>query len=192
MARVRLSSDEIHRRLGVVPGPLLKAWVAEAERLRPEEPEDAFELLWMHLPWIAPGGSADDLRNETPDDVIPFVESSGDLIHFGFLNDDTCDGRDSDSRPIVRVEPGDLAEIVAADLAAFLGVVSKADADIIARASTDRDWRSTRAQAIEASPEDERTLSELERCLLSLPGVSAPASLRAVTKAAKNRRFHLR
>ncbi len=186
-----MTEQELTQRLGLAPGPTLTALVALSERIAPGAPGEAFGLLWLYLPWLAPGGRAADLRHGTPHNVHPFAETGGDLNHFGFLMDGE---RPTEDRPIVSVTPKDddeATQIVAPNLRAFLGLVATAFGEVISRQGTDADWFSFRADWY---PTDDARRAEMERLsdlLCTIPGVARPASPTAVANAVPAQAFRL-
>lgn len=186
-----MDAKEIERRLGIAPGTTLTALVALAERIAPKAPADAFGELWLHLPWLDPKVSLEDLRYGTPKNVHPFAETGGDLNHFGFLMDGALP---TDERSIVYVVPKDDDEathIVAPNLRAFLGLVATAFGEVVSRDATDADWARFRQDWYGEDPECLKEMARLSELLCTIPGVERPASPSKVANACPDKAFRL-
>ena len=57
-----MNEKEIQKRLGSAPGSTLTALIALAEKVSPESPWNAFDALWLSLPWLKPGSTVDEMR----------------------------------------------------------------------------------------------------------------------------------
>lgn len=186
-----MNEKEIQKKLGMPPGSTLTALVALAEKVSPEAPWDAFELLWLSLPWLKPGATADEIRYGTPKNVHPFAETGGDLHHFGFLMD-----RDVliDQRPIVYVDPkddDDATQIIAPSLGDFLGLVAVSFAEVVSRSAADADWFGFRKQWYGDDPNRLKEMERLSNLLCSIPGVVRAASPSKVANAYPDQAFRL-
>lgn len=186
-----MNEKEIQKKLGIPPGSTLTALIALAEKVSPKAPWDAFELLWLSLPWLKPAATADEMRYGTPKSVHPFAETGGDLHHFGFLMD-----RDlpTDERPIVYVDPkddDDTTQIVAPTLRDFLGLVAVSFAEVVSRGATDAEWLGFRKQWYGDDPARLKEMERLSNLLCSIPGVVRPASPSKVANAYPDQPFRL-
>ncbi len=187
----RMDARELEKKLGIAPGATLTALVDLAERASPAAPWDAFEPLWLGLPWLKAGTSAASMRCSTPKNVHPFAETGGDLNHFGFLLDGEMP---TDERPIVYVVPKDddeATEIVAPNLRAFLGLVAVAFGEVVSRAATDAEWATFRRDWYGDDPALLAEMDRLSALLCSIPGVVRPISPSRVANACPNQAFEL-
>lgn len=186
-----MDETDLQGRLGVPPGPTLTALVGLAETVSPTAPWDAFELLWLSLPWLKPGSTATDMRYGTPRNVHPFAETGGDLNHFGFLMDGDAP---TDERPIVYVVPkddDDATTIVAPNLRSFLGLVAIAFGEVVSRGATDTDWLAFRREWYGDDPARLKEMEQLSDLLCSIPGVARPGSPSKITNAYPDQVFRL-
>jgi hypothetical protein len=175
--------------LGESLGDTLLALIELAAQLRPEDPPNAFAALWLRLL------DEQDLELEARDRLAPpgvslFAWTGGDGNCFGFL----MDGHASsvDERPVVRICPMDGAssyEVVASNLRDFLGLVAFAFAEVVTRNATDREWANFRTEWYGHKPAILAAMSELSKHLVSIPGVTIPASPSSVANAFPNRSF---
>lgn len=186
-----MNEKDIQKKLGIPPGATLTALVALAEKVSPAAPDEAFDLLWLSLPWLRPAGSVDDVRHGTPKNVHPFAETGGDLHHFGFLMDGDVP---TDDRPIVYVDPkddDDATQIVAASLRDFLGLVAVAFAEVVSRSATDADWLGFREEWYGDDPARLKEMARLSDLLCTIPGVERPVSPSKVANAYPDQVFKL-
>ncbi len=180
-ARRPITNAVIARKLGLPVGPLMLALVKLCEEESAAEPENALEVLWVRLWWLHPDVRR-PLSHGTPSRVISFVETGGDLNHFGFLEGSSAET--TDERAIVLVEPkGDAPRIVAENLATFLGLIALASAEAFidfgggrASPSRDRRWRGWRTEWYASEPKRLAEMNRLSDKLLALPGVVAVKS----------------
>ena len=184
-----MNARELEEKLGMIPGGTLTAFVALAEHVLPSAPWDAFELLWLRIPWLEEGTYAVAMRCSTPKNVHPFVETGGDLNHFGFLLDGDMP---TDERPIVYVAPKDddeATEIVAPNLRAFLGLVAVAFGEVVSRGATDEEWATFRREWYGDDPARLAEMDRLSELLCSIPGVVRPTNPASVANAYPNQAF---
>lgn len=186
------------QQLGMPLGKTLEALARSASEVAPDAPSEAFAALWLILPWLEKGERAasippSDLRVKPY--VHPFAKTGGDLGWFGFLVDeDDLESAKADDLPVVFVRPSEEeehTEVVAPDLASFLGLVATAYADIASRDLTDAEWKKARQQDYADDPERLAEMDRLADVLCTIPSVARPESPARVAKAAKNRRFVL-
>jgi hypothetical protein len=183
-----MDEDEITRRLGVAPGPTMKALVALAEQVSPDHPSEAFDSLWLGMSWLERGQGG---GQGTPRNVHPFAETGGDLNHFGFLMDQH---QPTEDRPIVYVVPKDDAEatkIVAPNLREFLGLVAIAFGEVVSRDATDEQWLGFRNEWYGDDPERLAEMARLSDLLCTIPGVTRPSRPSSVANAYPNQPFTL-
>ncbi len=186
-----MNATDLEKQLGMPPGETLSALASLAEQIVPDAPWNAFEPLWLVLPWLAPGGSAEAMRCSTPVNVHPFAETGGDLHHLGFLMDGD---RPTDERPVVFVDPKDsdeATEIVAPNLREFLGLIAIAFAEVVSRRATDAEWLAVRHEWYGDDPVRLAEMERLSNLLCTIPGVVRPASPSKVANACVNQEFTL-
>jgi len=170
----------LERRLGIALGRTLRALIVKAYDVEPSRPSEAFSGAWLYLRWIDPDftGTIDDLRQpSTPEDVLPIIETGGDLQHFGFL---MRRGRvpflstSTDKRSVVNI----LKEIPPAEpftrnltgllcIAATVSLMDVTRRDL--RGRTGVSWTEYHGSPMD-SPEG-REFERASRHLLSIPGV---------------------
>ena len=180
---------ELEKRLGISPGTTLFELSKRAFQISPDNPSIAFDPLWFQLPLLDPDyGSYEDCFAGigTAKNVHAFAFTGGDLCHFGFLMDEN---RHTDERPIVFVDPGDAAQIVAPDLRSFLGLLSIAFGEVISRQHNNDRWFSFRQEWYGDDPERLLKMATLSRELIAIPGVSSPEDPKGIANAIPSRDF---
>lgn len=166
--RYALDVAALESHFGAPLGPTLIALSEKACRLAPFEPWVAFEPLEVHLVYLRPDleREARHPRPDLPDNVRVFLETGVDLHCVGFV-DEGVDGLELDARPICFLTAAeDGPQIVAPDLAAFLGMVAVAGAEAVAIEQSDGDWLEMREERMR-----DPTFKALSKDLCSLPGV---------------------
>jgi hypothetical protein len=179
----------LEKRLGLPLGPTLTELVRLCFRTAPADPAGAFWRLHLYLDWIHPGSTetadaALRIPRMTPAEVMPFGASATDLQHYGFLMRDPA--LPTEQRPIVYVSKGAPAEVIAADLRSFLGLVAYAGAADMRRHFSDPDWAARRTAMLDPHRGGGASAQKLSELLLSVPGVSLPSSPSAVVQASPN------
>jgi hypothetical protein len=184
---------ELERKLSIPPGRTLTALVALAKEIDPETPETAFAPLWFEMHWLKPTwDSIEGLCCRTPENVLPFAETGGDLNHFGFLMDDPKLA--TDERPIVMVVPKDddeATQVVASNLRDFLSLLTVGFGDIVSRQLEDKEWFAVREEWYGDDPDRLAEMKRLSDHLATIDGVQKPGKPRELANAARNRKFVL-
>jgi hypothetical protein len=166
--RFKLDIEALEARFGAPLGPMLIALSEQACRLAPFEPWVAFEPLEMLLVYLGENEhEAHHARHpNVPENVTLFLETGIDLHCAGFV--DEGKSLPLDQRPICFItEESDEPEVVAATLAAFLGMVAVAGAEAVAIEQSDGDWLEMREERMRDQP-----FKALSKELCSLPGVT--------------------
>jgi len=185
-----LTIKEVEERLGIVPGPTLKELAKRAFETKPARPSYAFEKLWFQLPWLDPdyaGYNSCFSGIGTPKNVKAFAFTGGDLVHFGFLS---APGLINEESPIVCIDPGDRAQIVAPNLRQFLGLLSIAFGEVMGRHTNDL-WFNFRKQWYGNEPDHLLDMERLSQIILSIPGVTRPSNPESIANMAANIEFEL-
>lgn len=168
-----LTIKEMKDRLTITPGSTLIELAKRSCETAPALPSHAFDKLWFNLPWLNStyeGYNACFSGIGTPKNVKAFAFTGGDLVHFGFL---TAPGLENEEAPIVCIDPGDRAQIVAPNLRAFLGLLSIAFGEVMGR-HTNENWFSFRQKSYGNEPDHLLEMERLSQIILTIPGVTRP------------------
>lgn len=115
----RIDWPALEKRLGLPVGPTFRALVTSSVRLQAGAPASAYEGLGLSLDALRDGVVAMDLGNVRPTPCTPFA--SFDASTFSFV---VREDASTDQLAVVRSE-SDFVQVVANDLATFLGMVSE-------------------------------------------------------------------
>ncbi|SFD17577.1 hypothetical protein SAMN05518672_101885 [Chitinophaga sp. CF118] len=185
-----LTIKEMEKRLGFTPGPTLVELAKRAYETSSALPSHAFAKLWFILPWLDAkydgyntcfGGSG------TPKNVKAFAFTGGDLVHFGFL---TAPDLENEESPIVCIDPGDHAQIVAPNLRAFLGLLSIAFGEVMGK-HTNEHWFAFRQKWYGNEPDHLQEMERLSQTILTIPGVTRPSDPERIVKMTADITFEL-
>jgi len=185
-----LTIKEMADRLGFTPGPTLVELAKRAYETAPALPSHVFDKLWFILPWLDSkydGYDACFSGIGTPKNVKAFAFTGGDLVHFGFLAEP---GIVNEESPVVCIDPGDRAQIVAPNLRAFLGLLSIAFGDVMGRHTNDH-WFAFRQKSYGNEPDHLQEMERLSQIILTIPGVTRPGDPEGIVNMTADISFEL-
>lgn len=162
--RYALDVAALEAALGAPLGPLLTELSRLACRLAPFEPWSAFEALGMRLVYLVKDFEREDALGD-PENMVVFLETGVELHAAAFVDDGTA--LPLDQRPVCLLRDG-TADVVAPNLAAFLGLAAVAGVEAI---HPDREMADFLAEG-EQVRRDQEEVAELSKEICRLPGVT--------------------
>jgi hypothetical protein len=174
--RFKLDIKALEARFGGAPlGPMLIALSEKACQLAPFEPWAAFEPLEMRLIYLGEEQEEEERPPlHVPDNIVIFLETGIDLHCAGFVDEEKRNLLPVDERPICFITEDEEPQIVAPNLAAFLGMVAVAGVEAVAIEQSDGDWLEMREERMH-----EQAFKVLSKELCSLQGVKLATKTQA-------------